>query len=59
MTDDNIKQRPPLDPNRFKNIVHPPPKKTYDNRIVRNLNINEVDDVWATKDEGRHLYKST
>jgi hypothetical protein len=39
--DDNA-GRPPLNPNRFKNVVVPPAKTKYNNKIVRNYGLNQV-----------------
>jgi hypothetical protein len=54
---DNDNVRPPLDPNRFKNRPQPLPKIKYDNKVVRDFKLNQVDDPWSTSFEGKHKYK--
>lgn len=57
VTDDHDRTRAPLDPNRFKQTVTQLPKKVYNNKITRDLNLKAVDDVWDAPDQTRHLYK--
>ena len=57
--DDNDKVRPALNPDRFKKVVMPAPKTKYNNKVVRNLKLDEVDDTWNSTFEGKHKYKPT
>ena len=59
VVDDNDHKRPPLDPNRFKNKTTTLPKPKYDNKIVRNHQLNTVDDPWTTTFQGKHIYVPT
>ena len=57
--EDDNKQRPPLDPNRFKNRPLPLSKPRYNNRITRNLELDQVDDPWNQDKQGKTHYKPT
>lgn len=40
-------------------MARPASKKKYDNRIVRNLALDQVEDTWTSTFEGIHKYKPT